>query len=327
MISYYNAKHIFAIVMVMVSNVMLPMKLQETVSVKQQTTTDPSDDFWNSLVEKNIPLQSSEALDHVTLYSVEHARDEKEFCLKGTCNLKRLIQEGFDVNKSIGTDDAHVSINALMRIIEATYVDWNDVLKEHSVEKMAHFYNYVEDYVALLMQVLLDHGADPQRAVDDQQEISTPRLYARAHLGTVQSGTWYGPLLVLLEKGKLKQSPRSAFSPVRGRQNSPSTASTSQNSLSQVSLNQGSMSHGSMDHGSMNHGSLSQVSLASSSSLSSLSLQDAPVEVPLEECKESVSPSERVRSMSMLNVYVGDRSSHCRSRSVPAILYGCGHAS
>lgn len=311
MISYYNAQHVFALVMVMVSGVVLPMEHKETVSVNQQTTVDSADDFWNSLVQQNIPLQSSKALDYVTAYGIEHARDEAEACLLGKQNLERLIQEGLKVNEPIGSDATNAVINPLMRIVEAVVCDWNDILSEHSEEKKAHFQNYVQDYVVHLMQILLEHGADPHRVVA-QQELSTPLLYAHTHLRAVQnSGTWSEPLLALLGKGGLKPSPRSAFSPVRERNNSPSAASVSQ--------------------GSLNQGSLSQVSLASLTSLSSVSLERSAVEVQLrDEYKELATESPRsssVDSTSSDYSYDGRYVRHCRSCSAPVILLGCGHAS
>lgn len=311
MISYYKANYVFALVMVMVSGMVLPMEHKEATSVNQQTTTNPSDDFWHSLVGQNIPLQSFQALDYVTAYGIEHARDEAEACLLGKQNLERLIQEGLKVNEPVGQDATNAVINPLMRIVEAVVCDWNDVIDEHSEEKKAHFQNYVQDYVVHLMQILLEHGADPHRVVA-QQELSTPLLYAHARLRAVQnSGTWSEPLLGLLGKGILKPSQRSAFSPARGRNNSPSAVSASQ--------------------GSLNQASLSQVSLASLTSLSSVSLERSAVEIRLQdEYKEPVTNSPRsssVDSTSSDYSHDGRYVRHCRSCSAPVIMLGCGHAS
>jgi len=322
--------------------------MESKEAVRPKSATIEKSEFLELLTRQKFALQSSAALKYLESYVIEHAANENQarLCLQ-TC-LQELIGAGFDVNHAVGDDQDNIPMNALGWFVNRAIFVKSRLHEKGDLETaQSDFKAYIEEYVATALRVLLEHRADPEyqliRNDGTEKIVVSPLIYACKVFYDAQYDDSFMPLLKLLasyssgqhvdmlvEYASLRDdakenagflnaihamktvkkivplkvfevSPRSAFS----RVSSSKTLSSDASQLSRVSLLSSS---------------------SSSSSLSSVSLQDTPVEVPLEECKESVSPSERVRSMSVLNVYTGDRRSHCRSRSVPAIVGSYTHA-
>lgn len=341
--------------------------MESKEAVRPKSATIEKSEFLELLTRQKIALQSSEALKYLEVYVIVHADNEYQArsCLQ-TC-LQELIRNGFDVNHTVGDDCDNIPMNALGWFVNRALFFKSKLQENGDSETaQSDFKAYVEEYVAAALRVLLEHRADPEYQLirNDGTEIISPLVYACKIFYDTHCDESFMPVLELLASyssgqqvdllaqfmSEYKASPddpkkSKIFSnAIRTLQNvkkvvlqkpqvqTPQTqAVESRIKVFEVSPRSAFSRVSSSKTLSSDASQLSRVSLlstsSSSSSLSSVSLQDTPVEVPLEECKESVSPSERVRSMSVLNIYTGDRTSHCRSRSVPAIVYGYGHAS